>query len=101
MARKSRWAPKLGTDIGVASLTLPANSPEYSVAIYARLSVRDSGRDENDTMENQLGLLRHYVMQQPDLALRDLYIDNGWTGTDFARPDFQRLLRDIYAGKIN
>lgn len=101
MARKSRWSSKLGTDIGVVSPTLPANSLEYSVAIYARLSVRDSGRDENDTMENQLGLLRHYVMQQPDLTLRDLYIDNGWTGTDFARPDFQRLLRDIYAGKIN
>ena len=101
MARKSRWSPKLGTDIGVASLTLPANSPEYSVAIYARLSVRDSGRDENDTMENQLSLLKNYVMQQSDLTLRDLYIDNGWSGTNFARPDFQRLLRDIYAGKIN
>ena len=101
MARKSRWSPKLGTDIGVASLTLPANSPEYSVAIYVRLSVRDSGRDENDTMENQLSLLKNYVMQQSDLTLRDLYIDNGWTGTNFARPDFQRLLRDIYAGKIN
>ena len=101
MARKSRWSPKLGTDIGVASLTLPANSPEYSVAIYARLSVRDSGRGETDTMENQLRLLKDYVMQQPDLTLHDLYIDNGWTGTNFARPDFQRLLRDIYAGKIN
>lgn len=101
MARKSRWSPKLGTDIGVASLTLPANSPEYSVAIYARLSVRDSGRDENDTMENQLSLLKNYVMQQSDLRLKDLYIDNGWTGTNFARPEFQRLLRDIYDGKIN
>lgn len=101
MARKSRWSPKSGTDISVVSPTLPANSLEYSVAIYARLSVRDSGRDENDTMENQLGLLRHYVMQQPDLTLCDLYIDNGWSGTNFARPEFRRMLQDIYAGKIN
>lgn len=101
MARKSRWSPKLGTDISVVSPTLPADCPEYSVAIYARLSVRDSGRDENDTMENQLRLLKDYVMHQPDLTLCDLYIDNGWSGTNFARPDFQRLLRDIYAGKIN
>ena len=101
MARKSRWSPKLGTDISVVSPTLPADCPEYSVAIYARLSVQDSGRDENDTMENQLRLLKDYVMHQPDLTLCDLYIDNGWSGTNFARPDFQRLLRDIYAGKIN
>ena len=101
MARKSRWSPKLGTDISVVSPTLPADCPEYSVAIYARLSVRDSGRDENDTMENQLSLLKHYVMQQNNLILTDLYIDNGWTGTNFARPEFQRLLRDIYDGKIN
>ena len=101
MARKSRWSPKLGTDISVVSPTLSADCPEYSVAIYARLSVRDSGRDENDTMENQLSLLKHYVMQQHNLILIDLYIDNGWTGTNFARPEFQRLLRDIYGGKIN
>lgn len=101
MARKSRWSPKVGSDIHVISSNLPENRPEFSTAIYARLSVRDSGRDENDTMENQLRLLKDYVMHQPDLTLCDLYIDNGWSGTNFVRPDFQRLLRDIYAGKIN
>lgn len=101
MARKSRWSPKVGTGIHVVSPNLSTNPPEYSAAIYARLSVRDSGREENETIENQIRLLKDYVMHQPDLTLHDLYIDNGWTGTNFARPDFQRLLRDIYAGKIN
>lgn len=52
-------------------------------------------------MENQVELLQYFVSQQSDLSLADIYIDNGWTGTNFTRPEFQRLLEDAKAGRIN
>ena len=52
-------------------------------------------------MENQVELLQYFVSQQSDLSLADIYIDNGWTGTNFTRPDFQRLLEDAKVGRIN
>ena len=52
-------------------------------------------------METQIALLRDYVLQHPDLELREVYIDNGWTGTNFQRPEFSHMLEDIQAGKIN
>lgn len=73
----------------------------YKTAIYTRLSVYDLGRDNSDTMENQIELLQYFVSQQADLSLTDIYIDNGWTGTNFTRPEFQRLLKDVKQGRIN
>lgn len=52
-------------------------------------------------MENQIELLQHFISQQSDLTLSEIYIDNGCTGTTFARPEFQRLLDDAKIGRIN
>ena len=74
---------------------------EWPAAIYARLSVENSGKDDKgESIEGQTELCRDYIEEHPDLHLYDTYIDNGWTGTNTDRPAFQRLLGDIEKGKV-
>ena len=42
-----------------------------------------------------------FVNKHEDFLLHDIYVDDGFTGTNFNRPDFQRMLADIEAGKVN
>lgn len=105
MARKSRQSSQQASAAGILVPALDAiqeaKPVRYKVGIYARLSVYDLGRDNSDTMDNQIALLQQYVAQQTDLVLADVYIDNGWTGTNFTRPEFKRLLQDAQKGRIN
>ena len=73
----------------------------YKVGGYARLSVEDSGKPGADTIEAQRELLESYIAAQPDMQLIGLYCDNGRTGTNFQRPEFERLMEDVRAGKID
>lgn len=76
----------------------------YKVAIYIRLSKEDidKGYDESESITNQKSLLTEYVEKLGwEYELVDIYIDPGYTGTNFNRPDFQRMIRDIENGKIN
>lgn len=73
----------------------------YKAGGYIRLSMEDSGRPGADTIETQKELVRGYIERQPDMELLGLYCDNGQTGTDFARPEFERLMQDIRAGRID
>ena len=70
----------------------------YKTALYARLSTEDP---EDQTIENQLELLRQYIAGKPQFMLTSVYQDNGYTGTNFDRPDFQRLLAEIQSGNVN
>lgn len=76
----------------------------YKVAIYIRLSKEDvdRGYDESESIKNQKTLLTEYVQNLGGAyELIDIYIDQGFTGTNFNRPDFQRMIRDIENGKVN
>ena len=76
----------------------------YKVAIYIRLSKEDvdRGYDESESIKNQRTLLIEYVQKLGwKYKLIDTYIDQGFTGTNFNRPDFQRMIKDIKLGKIN
>ncbi len=76
----------------------------YKVAIYIRLSKEDvdKGFDESESITNQKSLLTEYVENLGwEYKLVDIYIDPGYTGTNFNRPDFQRMIRDIENGKVN
>jgi len=81
------------------------NKKIWSTALYIRLSQedRDNGQDkiESNSVTSQKTLLNDFVKQQNDLTLYDTYIDDGFTGTDFERPSFQRLLEDMRNGNIN
>ena len=73
---------------------------EFYVAIYIRLSKEDERLGESESVENQKILLTNYIKEK-GYNLVDIYIDDGFTGTNFNRPSFQRLLKDIELGKIN
>lgn len=69
-------------------------------ALYVRLSVED-GHGRSNSIENQQMILNDFVSNKPEFQIVDTYIDNGLTGTNFDRPNFQRMLADIECGKIN
>ena len=76
----------------------------YNVAIYIRLSKEDvdRGYDESESIKNQRTLLTEYVQKLGrECKLIDIYIDQGYTGTNFNRPAFQKMIRDINSGKVN
>lgn len=73
----------------------------WKTALYCRLSREDGDRPESDSIGNQRKLLAEYVEAHPELEVYDCYCDDGYTGTNFDRPDFQRMLRDITDGRVN
>jgi len=74
----------------------------YDTAIYARLSVEDSGKKDNgDSIDNQVYIAKQYVAERPYLNLCDTFIDNGETGVNFNRPQFNALMDEVKAGRIN
>lgn len=73
----------------------------YNVGIYARLSRDDGDKIDSDSIVNQLRMLQDFCERFDDMVIADQYVDDGYTGTNFNRPDFQRLLTDVEAGRIN
>lgn len=86
---------------------LPAPAPDtpqqriYKAGGYIRLSVEDSGKPGADTIEMQRELIQGYIEGQPDMSLCGLFCDNGRTGTNFERPEFERLMEEVRAGNID
>lgn len=73
----------------------------FNAAIYIRLSKEDGDKEESDSIGNQRKLLTEYINNKQNLFLYDVYADDGYTGTNFNRPDFQRMLADIEEGNVN
>jgi len=95
MARKSRR--------GNAGALAPsaAGIRVYRTAVYVRLSREDGRKVESDTVENQRALLEDYVAGEPSLELAGGYVDRHVTGTKFDRPEFNRMVADMRAGRID
>lgn len=72
----------------------------YNVGIYVRLSKDDERLGESISVENQKLILTKYVSEQGWNTYK-IYVDDGYTGTDFNRPAVQQLLEDAKTGKIN
>jgi len=82
------------------------NTPDiYDAALYLRLSKDDmeegSTKMESNSIANQRELLRSFVKIQPDIQIFDIYVDDGYSGGNFDRPEFKRMTKDIEAGKVN
>ena len=77
-----------------------SNPMDYHAALYIRLSKEDESEGPSQSVQNQESLLREFV-QQHWLSVYDTYIDDGWSGTSFDRPAFQRMIADIEAKKVN
>ena len=74
---------------------------EYNVAAYLRLSKEDNENIESNSIVNQRELIEQYISNKDDLQIVDYYIDDGYSGTNFNRPGFRRLLQDMKNKKIN
>lgn len=86
----------------LSDATAAANKKIWYIALYIRLS-RDDGTDESLSVSNQRKILSEFVEQsfQGEYVLVDDYVDDGQSGTDYDRPDFQRMIHDIEIGKVN
>ena len=68
----------------------------YKVAAYIRLSKEEySNEKESNSITNQKLIIDNYLKEHREYKLVDYYIDDGYSGTNFDRPEFQRMLEDI------
>ena len=73
----------------------------WRAALYIRLSKEDGNKAESESVTSQREILKEYLKLHPDIEPFDCYIDDGWSGTNFDRPAFRRMIDDIYAGKAD
>ena len=73
---------------------------QTNTAIYCRLSQDDGQTGESGSIQTQKTLLTQYCNDH-HFVISDYYCDDGWSGTNFDRPQFQRMMEDIEEGKIN
>ena len=72
----------------------------YSTALYMRLSRDDENYGDSVSIETQRTILQQYAKEH-GLSVYGEYVDDGWSGTNFERPSFQRMMDDVEAGKVN
>ena len=88
------------------------NQTKFLAAMYLRLSRDDSDvgevtdrggsiKSESNSIGNQRELIRAYIHDHEDIELYDIYIDDGFSGSNFDRPEFKRMINDMEAGKVN
>ena len=77
-----------------------ARPMEYNVGLYIRLSKEDENEGPSESVNNQKSLLNEFVLEH-GLSVYDTYVDDGWSGLSFDRPDFKRLVNDIETKKVN
>lgn len=96
MAYRNRYDEYLRKRQGV----LP-DAKQWKAADYARISREDGDKEESDSIGTQFDIIDDYIAHNDDITFVDRYSDDGWSGTNFDRPDFMRLMEDIKKGKIN
>lgn len=79
------------------------NTPNqtYLCASYTRLSQDDGDKEESNSIVNQKALIRDYISNRPELQLVEEYADDGYSGVNFERPDFKRMMQDVKSQRIN
>ena len=70
---------------------------QTKTAVYARLSVE---KETDESIETQITMLHQYIAEHGEFDLVDTYVDNGYTGTNFERPEFTRMMDDVRTGRV-
>ena len=73
----------------------------YNTDIYVRLSREDGDKIESDSIVNQKEFIKNFLKNKPEFKLHQIRVDDGYTGVNFQRPSFIKMLDDIKAGKVN
>ena len=74
---------------------------KWILGIYRRRSFDEKGEEESNSVVNQKKLIDDYLVDKNDIIIYKDYVDDGYTGTDFNRPAYKRMLNDIKKKKIN
>lgn len=94
MARKSRVCD-------VASLQQTELQEIYKTALYLRLSDEDITDEEQNSIGNQRKICMDYIADKSNMVVVGTYIDNGFSGTNFSRNGFRKMMLDVKSGKVN
>lgn len=73
----------------------------YHVGIYLRLSRDDGIFGESNSISSQRELCTAFVKEHKDMEIHDIYVDDGYSGANFDRPDFVRMMRAVEQGDVN
>ena len=96
--RKGRITDTAAMDSSVVSFVPDGTSGLMPTGLYLRISGEESAKGEK--LNNQRDLLLDYARKQNDLKIVDIYSDNGETGTNFDRPEWNRLMEDVRRERI-
>ena len=72
-----------------------------NIALYMRLSKDDGDREESESITNQRKIIYDYIEENFSYKNCYEYVDDGFSGANFNRPSFKKMLTDIEDGKIN
>ena len=103
MARKSKKVDFVNVnDMPQAGAVLaPVKAACYKAGLYARLSEETEENRERATVETQMELLRKFAAEREDMVIAKEYADISCTGTNFERPGFEEMMRDMRDGVID
>ena len=73
----------------------------WNAMLYLRLSRDDGDKEESNSITGQRELLRDFIRSLPELREYAVRIDDGFTGSNFERPSFKKMLEDVKAGRTN
>lgn len=92
MSRKSRYNEPTPTTI---------TRQQWKVALYIRLSKEDENFGDSESVKTQRDILKNFIEEKSDMEFFDEYVDDGFSGTNFERPNFKRMIDDINQKKVN
>ena len=73
----------------------------WNATLYLRLSRDDGDKEESNSITGQRELLRDFIQNRPELREYAVRIDDGFTGSNFERPDFKKMMEDVKEGRTN
>lgn len=74
---------------------------KWIFGIYRRRSFDERIEEESNSVTNQKKLIDDYLIEKKDIVIYKDYVDDGYTGTDFNRPGYKKMINDIKSKKIN
>lgn len=73
----------------------------WNATLYLRLSRDDGDKEESNSITGQRELLRDYISQRPEFREYAVRVDDGFSGSTFERPSFQKMIEDVKAGRTD
>ena len=73
----------------------------WNATLYLRLSRDDGDKEESNSITGQRELLRDFLANHSDIREYTIRVDDGWSGSTFERPGFQKMMEDVKAGRTN